>query len=60
MVLVRDEVKLEDQEAKASIIDLPNGPSSKLRLGVIDLPAFYAGAEEGSGKHGRSATTDPA
>jgi carboxyl-terminal processing protease len=40
--LVRDEIKLEDQQAKAKIIELPNGAAGNLRLGVIDLPSFYA------------------
>jgi carboxyl-terminal processing protease len=40
--LVRDEIKLEDQEAKAKIIELPSEGTSALRLGVIDLPSFYA------------------
>jgi carboxyl-terminal processing protease len=40
--IVRDEIKLEDQAAKAKIIDLPDGQGGKLRLGVIDLPSFYA------------------
>ena len=42
VVLVREEIKLEDQEAKAKIIDLPVEKGSKVRLGVIDLPSFYA------------------
>ncbi|HWH70612.1 MAG TPA: carboxy terminal-processing peptidase, partial [Candidatus Sulfotelmatobacter sp.] len=40
--LVRDEIKLEDQEAKAKIIDMPGSHGANLRLGVIDLPSFYA------------------
>lgn len=42
--LVRDEIKLEDQEAKARIIDLeaPGAPERQVRIGVIDLPSFYA------------------
>ena len=43
--LVREEIKLEDQQAKAQIIDLP-GTDKTQRIGVIDLPGFYAG--EGS------------
>jgi carboxyl-terminal processing protease len=39
--LVREEIKLEDQEAKAKVIELPNGAGRTLRLGVIDLPSFY-------------------
>jgi carboxyl-terminal processing protease len=42
VVLVRDEVKLEDQAAKAKIIELPNTRGENLRVGVIDLPSFYA------------------
>jgi carboxyl-terminal processing protease len=41
VTLVRDEIKLEDQEAKAKVIELPEGEGG-LRLGVIDLPSFYA------------------
>lgn len=36
--IVRDEIKLEDREAKAQLIVQPDGR----RLGVIDLPSFYA------------------
>jgi carboxyl-terminal processing protease len=42
VVLTRDEVKLEDQAAKAKIIELPNTHGENLRLGVIDLRSFYA------------------
>lgn len=47
ITIVREEVKLEDQQAKAQIIDLPTGDKTQ-RIGVIDLPTFYAG--EGNGK----------
>jgi carboxyl-terminal processing protease len=40
--LVRDQIKLEDQQAKARIIDLPDDKGRTHRLGVIDLPSFYA------------------
>ncbi len=39
VAIVRDEVKLEDAQAKARVIDLPG----EQRIGVIDLPGFYAG-----------------
>ena len=39
--LIRDEIKLEDQEAKAKIIELP-AAQAPVRLGLIDLPSFYA------------------
>ena len=56
--LVRDQVKLSEQEAKAKIIDTPvNGRT--VRLGVIDLPSFYADFDE-RGKNGKSTTTDVA
>jgi carboxyl-terminal processing protease len=53
--LVRDEITLEDQQAKARILDLPTGKGGTLRLGVIDLPSFYA--DMGGGAR-RSATAD--
>ena len=40
--LVRDEIPLEDQAAKGKIIDLPDGKGGFTRLGVINLPSFYA------------------
>jgi len=40
--LKRDEIKLEDQEAKAKIIDLPDAHGGRNRIGIIDLPSFYA------------------
>jgi carboxyl-terminal processing protease len=57
--LVRDEIKLEDQESKARILEWPTDKGT-LRVGVIDLPSFYA--EMGGGREGssgsRSATAD--
>ncbi|MEO6418848.1 MAG: carboxy terminal-processing peptidase, partial [Polyangiaceae bacterium] len=58
--IVRDEVKLEDQQAKARILELPNGKGTTLRLGVIDLPSFYADMAGREGAGGRSATADVA
>lgn len=40
--LIRDEIPLEDQQAKAKIIDLPGDGGVTNRIGVIDLPSFYA------------------
>ncbi|MBI3551833.1 MAG: carboxy terminal-processing peptidase [Elusimicrobia bacterium] len=40
--LVRDEIKLTDQEAKAKIITLPLSGGKTAKVGVIDLPSFYA------------------
>ena len=53
--LVRDEIKLEEQEAKAKIIDLPDGKGSVTRLGVIELPSFYADFD--SSKEAKKSTT---
>ena len=61
--LVREEIKLEDQEAKAKIIELPQGKDKLIRLGVIDLPSFYSAFElEGqkSGADQKSTTIDVA
>jgi carboxyl-terminal processing protease len=56
VTLVRDQIKLEDQAAKAAIVDLPNGNGSTVRLGILDLPSFYANIGTKSGQ--RSATVD--
>ncbi len=45
VTLVRDEIKLEDKEAKAQLIEYPDGQ----RIGIIDLPSFYAPVSDGSG-----------
>lgn len=55
--LVRDEIKLEDQQAKARIIDLPGEKGGTQRIGVIDLPGFYGGEQ---GSSAPSATKDVA
>jgi carboxyl-terminal processing protease len=48
VTLVRDEIPLDDQAAKGKIIDLPNAKGNTTRLGVIDLPSFYAPMDMGS------------
>ncbi|MCX8154896.1 MAG: carboxy terminal-processing peptidase [Verrucomicrobiae bacterium] len=60
VVLVRKEIKLEDAEAKAKIFELPaaNGQPS-VRVGVIDLPSFYADMTDRSAGH-KSTTSDVA
>jgi carboxyl-terminal processing protease len=58
--LVRDEVKLEDEQASARILDLPNGKGKTLRLGVLDLPSFYADMGDEPGTEHRSVTKDVA
>jgi carboxyl-terminal processing protease len=58
--LTRAEVKLEDQQAKARIIDMPRPEATPLRLGVIDLPSFYAGSGKHDDRDGHGATADVA
>lgn len=47
VTIIRDEIKLDDQAAKAKVIDLPTGENGTFRLGVIDLPTFYVPMEVG-------------
>jgi len=58
--LIRDEIQLEDQQAKARIVDLPGAPGSTLRIGVLDLPSFYADMGSPDAKGRRSVTADVA
>lgn len=61
VMIVRDEVKLEDSEAKAKIVEIPTGSGKTSRVGVIDLPSFYASFPVGVGGRGttrKSTTTD--
>jgi carboxyl-terminal processing protease len=60
VTLVRDEIKLEDSEAKAKLIEMPNGRGGTNRIGVIDLPSFYATIDlpGGSNHSAKSTTTD--
>ncbi len=44
--LVRAEIKLEEQEAKAKVVEVPSAGGPK-RIGVIDLPSFYEGGGRG-------------
>lgn len=54
ITIIREEIKLEEQQAKAQIIDFPNGDSTQ-RIGVVDLPSFYAG--EGFGKGSKASAS---
>ncbi len=60
ITIVRAEIKLEDQQAKARIMDLPQTQGAPLRLGVIDLPAFYGGYDGSGASAPSSATADVA
>jgi len=59
VTLIRDEIKLEEQEAKSRVVDLPAANGKNLRLGVIDLPGFYASGGA-PGERTKSATDDVA
>jgi carboxyl-terminal processing protease len=53
IVLIRDEIKLEDEAAQISYVDKEiNGV--KRKLGIINLPSFYADSKKG----GRSSAAD--
>ncbi len=43
--LVRDEIKLKDKEARAELIDLPDGHGGTTRVGWINVPSFYFDVE---------------
>ncbi len=58
--LVRDEIKLEDEQASAHILDLQAAKGPALRLGVLDLPSFYADMGDGPESEHRSVTKDVA
>ncbi|HEY3816412.1 MAG TPA: carboxy terminal-processing peptidase [Polyangiaceae bacterium] len=58
--IVRGAVRLQDQAAKARLVDWPADQGRTLRLGVIDLPSFYADTDERDGGARRSATADVA
>ncbi len=40
--LIRDEIPLEESAAKAKLIEMSGRHGGNLRIGVIDLPSFYA------------------
>jgi carboxyl-terminal processing protease len=58
--LVRDQIHLEDQEAKARLVEVPGQGAHVSRLGIIDLPSFYSGSDRDDGSEPRSATADVA
>src|SRR5213083_2695966 len=52
--LVRDEIKLKDQEARADIIIRKDENGDPIKLGWLTLPSFYADMD----KHQKSTTKD--
>jgi carboxyl-terminal processing protease len=60
ITLVRDEIKITNQRAKAEVIELParNG-AAPLRAGIIQIPSFYGPIDRaGSGEAQSSTTTE--
>ncbi|HEU6448658.1 MAG TPA: carboxy terminal-processing peptidase [Verrucomicrobiae bacterium] len=56
--LTRQEIKLEDSEAKAELIEMPDNHGGTNRIGVINLPSFYATIDlPGSGAHSIKSTS---
>lgn len=61
--IIRDEIPLTEQAAKARIIEQPPPRGGAVRLGVIDLPSFYATFDTSASKdkpEPKSTTTDVA
>jgi carboxyl-terminal processing protease len=49
VVLIREQIKLDDQAAKSKVYDFPTADGKTVRLGVIDLPTFYVPMDTGAG-----------
>jgi carboxyl-terminal processing protease len=56
--IVRDEVKLTEQQAKAEIIEVKSPEGETQKLGFLTLPSFYADMERGRGRNAKSTTRD--
>jgi len=58
--LIRDEIKLEYEEAKAKVVEVPGREGATVRLGLIDLPSFYASFDvaNANGKATHKSTTE--
>ncbi len=56
--IVRDEIKLKDQEARAELIEKRNGTGTPARFGWITLPSFYADMEHSGDSKSKSTTRD--
>ena len=57
IAIVRDEVQLKDQQAKAQVIDTADPDGGDTRIGWITLPSFYANMNQ-RGQPPRSTTKD--
>ncbi|MDX2227670.1 MAG: carboxy terminal-processing peptidase [Verrucomicrobiae bacterium] len=46
VTIVRDEIKMADQEAKARLVEWSDGAGVVRKFGVIDLPMFYSSTDD--------------
>lgn len=60
VTLTRDEIKLENGEAKGKILEMPGAKGNPLRIGLIDLPSFYATIDDHGNPTPKSTTADVA
>jgi len=60
VTIVRDEVKLKDEEAKAQVIDAEDSDGGTTKIGWITLPSFYANMDRRAGSSAKSTTKDVA
>jgi len=60
--IIRDEVRLEEQEARGKVHEVPSTGSVTTRVGVITLPGFYSDmkARDGGASGFKSSTRDVA
>ncbi len=56
--IVRDEVKLKDEEAKAQVIEAKDSKGDTAKIGWITLPSFYANMDRRNGTSAKSTTKD--
>lgn len=54
VTLIRDKIKLEDEAASITFVERDGGNGQKLKVGLLNLPSFYADNR----KNGPSAATD--
>jgi carboxyl-terminal processing protease len=60
IVITRDVVKLDSARARAAVFQVPGAGGAAVPLGVITLPAFYGGGDEGDTDDKSSASQDVA
>lgn len=55
--IIRDEIKIAAQEAKAKLVEWVSSDGKIHKFGVLDLPMFYSDPDD-KGENGKSLTTD--